>query len=118
MSPGSVTERVAFFAAEYTPDDHVSAGGGVAQEGEHIEVLELDLTDAIERVHTGEINDGKTLTRDQSKLSTAGDEALAPCIINSDASRYANRHAVSTSSVTWSPRTERNAYMVTSSISS
>jgi len=61
MSPGSVTERVAFFAAEYTPDDHVSAGGGVAQEGEHIEVLELDLTDALECVKTGEINDGKTV---------------------------------------------------------
>jgi len=61
MSPGSVTERVAFFAAEYTPDDRVSAGGGVAQEGEHIEVLELDLTDALERVQTGEINDGKTV---------------------------------------------------------
>ena len=59
MSPGSVTERVAFFAAEYTPDDHVSAGGGVAQEGEHIEVLELDLTDALERVQTGEIIEGQ-----------------------------------------------------------
>ena len=61
MSPGSVTERVAFFAAEYTPDDRVSAGGGVAQEGERIEVLELDLADALERVRTGEINDAKTV---------------------------------------------------------
>ena len=61
MSPGSVTERVAFFAAEYVPDDRVSTGGGVAAEGEQIEVLELDLDDALECVRTGEINDGKTV---------------------------------------------------------
>lgn len=61
MSPGSVTERVAFFTAEYTPDDRVSAGGGVVQEGEDIEVLELELDVALERVRNGEINDGKTV---------------------------------------------------------
>ena len=61
MSPGSVTERIVFFAAEYTPEDRVSAGGGVAGEGEDIEVLELDLDEALELVRTGEINDGKTV---------------------------------------------------------
>lgn len=60
MSPGSVTERVAFFAAEYSADDQVSAGGGVADEGEHIEVLELGLDEALDMVASGEINDGKT----------------------------------------------------------
>jgi nudix-type nucleoside diphosphatase (YffH/AdpP family) len=61
MSPGSVTERVAFFAAEYTPDDRVNDGGGVADEGEDIEVLELALSDALDRVGSGQINDGKTV---------------------------------------------------------
>lgn len=61
MSPGSVTERVAFFAAEYTPDDRVSEGGGVEDEGEHIEVLEVDITEALEQVRTGDIVDGKTV---------------------------------------------------------
>lgn len=61
MSPGSVTERVAFFAAEYTPDDRVSDGGGVAHEGEDIEVLELDLDEALGLVTAGRIADGKTV---------------------------------------------------------
>ena len=38
MSPGSVTERVTFFAATYSHDQRVSAGGGLADEGEDIEV--------------------------------------------------------------------------------
>lgn len=61
MSPGSVTERVAFFVAEYTPADRLSAGGGVAEEGEHIEVIELDLDEALRLVGSGGINDGKTV---------------------------------------------------------
>lgn len=61
MSPGSVTERVAFFVAEYEPADRVSNGGGLAEEGEDIEVLEIELADAIEQIGTGEINDGKTV---------------------------------------------------------
>lgn len=61
MSPGSVTERVTFFAAEYAPNDRVSPGGGVADEGEDIEVLEIDLDEALELVRNGEINDGKTV---------------------------------------------------------
>ena len=61
MSPGSVTERVAFFAAEYTPDDRVADGGGVADEGEDIEVLEIGLDDALDLVAAGRIVDGKTV---------------------------------------------------------
>lgn len=61
MSPGSVTERVAFFVAEYAADHRVGTGGGVADEGEHIEVLELDLDDALGRVATGAIADAKTV---------------------------------------------------------
>ncbi|MDW5595405.1 NUDIX domain-containing protein [Conexibacter stalactiti] len=61
MSPGSVTERVAFFAAPYSPADRVGAGGGVAAEGEQIEVVELPLAEALRAVERGEIVDGKTI---------------------------------------------------------
>lgn len=61
MSPGSVTERVAFFVAEYEPGDRVTGGGGVADEGEDIEVLEIKLDDAIEQIRAGHIVDGKTV---------------------------------------------------------
>lgn len=61
MSPGSVTERVAFFTANYGPDDRVASGGGLADEGEDIEVVELDLDDAISQVADGRIVDGKTV---------------------------------------------------------
>jgi nudix-type nucleoside diphosphatase (YffH/AdpP family) len=61
MSPGSVTERVAFFAAPCSPADRVSAGGGVAAEGEQIEVVELPLDAALAAVEAGEIVDGKTI---------------------------------------------------------
>ena len=59
MSPGSVTERLHFFAAPYgTP---ASAGGGVAAEGEDITVVELPFTKALAMIRTGEIADAKTI---------------------------------------------------------
>lgn len=61
MSPGSVTERLHFFVAEYEPGDRVSQGGGDASEGEDIEVLELPLDQALAMIGTGEIQDGKTI---------------------------------------------------------
>jgi nudix-type nucleoside diphosphatase (YffH/AdpP family) len=61
MSPGSVTERVTFFVAEYGPTDRVDSGGGVPHEGEDIEVLELGIDDAWARVADGRIADGKTV---------------------------------------------------------
>ena len=61
MSPGSVTERVVFFAAEYTPADRVSDGGGVEAEGEDIGVLEVGLDEALAMMADGRINDGKTV---------------------------------------------------------
>ncbi|SFT62600.1 nudix-type nucleoside diphosphatase, YffH/AdpP family [Geodermatophilus amargosae] len=60
-SPGSVTERVVCFAAPYTPADRVSAGGGLAEEGEDIEVLELDVDEALVMVDDGRIADAKTI---------------------------------------------------------
>jgi nudix-type nucleoside diphosphatase (YffH/AdpP family) len=61
MSPGSVTERLYFFVGRYSPADRVSAGGGVAEESEDIEVLELDIDAALAMVDDGRIRDGKTI---------------------------------------------------------
>jgi GDP-mannose pyrophosphatase NudK len=59
MSPGSVTEILHFFVAEYTPSQRADAGGGV--EEEDIEVMELTIDEATARIASGEIRDGKTI---------------------------------------------------------
>jgi GDP-mannose pyrophosphatase NudK len=61
MSPGSVTELLYFFVAEYSKEMKVSAGGGVQEENENIEVLELSFAEALQMITTGEIKDGKTI---------------------------------------------------------
>jgi nudix-type nucleoside diphosphatase (YffH/AdpP family) len=62
MSPGSVTEKLHFFVAEYDDmRDQVSAGGGDVTEGEDIEVIELPLADALRMIAVGAIQDGKTI---------------------------------------------------------
>jgi len=61
MSPGSVTEIVHFFAAEYTKDMKVNEGGGIQEEQENIEVLEFDFDEAYDMIASGEIKDGKTI---------------------------------------------------------
>lgn len=61
MSPGSVTEILYFFIAEYHKDMKVTDGGGVAHEEENIEVLELDFNIAMAMIETGEIKDAKTI---------------------------------------------------------
>ncbi|MEO7312840.1 MAG: GDP-mannose pyrophosphatase NudK [Chitinophagaceae bacterium] len=61
MSPGSVTEILYFFVAEYSQSMKVSGGGGVAHEEENIEVLELPFATAITMMNSGDIRDGKTI---------------------------------------------------------
>ncbi|WIJ46887.1 NUDIX domain-containing protein [Curtobacterium citreum] len=61
MSPGSVTERVHCYAAPYSAADRVDAGGGVADEGEEIEVLEVPGDEALAMLGDGRIVDGKTI---------------------------------------------------------
>jgi len=61
MSPGSVTERLYFFVAEYDPASRPGPGGGIAEEGEDIEVLELSMDRALAMIASGEIADGKTI---------------------------------------------------------
>lgn len=61
MSPGSVTEKLYFYIAEYDAENKASAGGGIEAEGEDIEVLELTLDAALAAVESGLIVDGKTI---------------------------------------------------------
>ncbi|MEN9298533.1 MAG: GDP-mannose pyrophosphatase NudK [Bacteroidota bacterium] len=61
MSPGSVTEILYFFVAAYTKDMKITEGGGIAEEQENIEVLELPYTKALQMIDYGEIKDGKTI---------------------------------------------------------
>jgi nudix-type nucleoside diphosphatase (YffH/AdpP family) len=61
MSPGAVTERMHLFAAHYSEESRTSEGGGLVDEGEDIEVLELPLADALAMVAHGEICDAKTI---------------------------------------------------------
>jgi nudix-type nucleoside diphosphatase (YffH/AdpP family) len=61
MSPGSVTEKLHFFVAEYEPEMRVGSGGGIADEGEDIEVLELSIDEAFAMIADGRIVDAKTI---------------------------------------------------------
>ena len=61
MSPGAVTEKLHFFVAEYEANMRVSGGGGLAEEGEDIEVLELPIDAAIAMISDGRIADAKTI---------------------------------------------------------
>lgn len=73
-SPGTVTERISCFTANYSPSDRISQGGGAADEGEDIEVLELTLTDALKMIAGGEIVDAKTIMLLQhAKLASMAD---------------------------------------------
>ena len=61
MSPGAVTEKIHFFVAEYAPEMRIGAGGGLASEGEDIEILELAFDEAMAMIRDGRIVDAKTI---------------------------------------------------------
>lgn len=61
MSPGSVTEILHFFIAEYSSEMKITNGGGLEEEGEDIEVLEIDIEKALQMIDSGEIKDAKTI---------------------------------------------------------
>ena len=61
MTPGAVTEKLHFFVAEYEPEMKVGDGGGLADEGEEIEVLELPIDEALAMIADGRIVDAKTI---------------------------------------------------------
>ncbi|WP_426478837.1 GDP-mannose pyrophosphatase NudK [Chryseobacterium sp. CBSDS_008] len=61
MSPGSVTEILHFFIAEYSQEMKIADGGGLEEEGENIQVLELSFEESLTMIDTGEIQDAKTI---------------------------------------------------------
>lgn len=61
MSPGSVTEILYFFIAEYSHEMKINDGGGLEEEGENIEVLELSFEESLKMIDAGEIKDAKTI---------------------------------------------------------
>jgi ADP-ribose pyrophosphatase len=60
-SPGSMTEKLSLFIAEYDDGSRISAGGGLHEEGEDIEVLEIGFDEAMAMLRSGEIADAKTI---------------------------------------------------------
>lgn len=60
MSPGSVTEKIHFYAAPYERDDLDGTRHGVAAEGEDIELVELSVDDALAAIGTTLV-DAKTI---------------------------------------------------------
>ncbi|MFK8076034.1 MAG: NUDIX domain-containing protein [Granulosicoccus sp.] len=60
-TPGSVTEQLFYFTAPYQCDQRAGVGGGLKEEGEDIEVLEVKLSEAAEWIRNGKIRDAKTI---------------------------------------------------------
>ena len=60
-TPGAVTEKIHYFIAEYNDEMKMNEGGGLEDETEEIEVLELDFENALTMISTGEICDAKTI---------------------------------------------------------
>ncbi|AUS06641.1 NUDIX domain-containing protein [Pseudotamlana carrageenivorans] len=60
-SPGVMTEKMHFFIGEYTDDMKVSSGGGLEEEHEDIEVLEIPFSEAIDMLNQGDIHDTRTI---------------------------------------------------------
>jgi hypothetical protein len=77
MSPGSVTEKLHFYVAEYQSADRIAGGGGDVSEGEDIEVIELTLDEALRRVSTGAVEDAKTIMLLQHAALTGLDRLAA-----------------------------------------
>lgn len=61
MSPGSVTELMHFFIAEYSSEKKVAEGGGLDEEQEDIEVIEMEFEKAWKLLIKGELKDAKTI---------------------------------------------------------
>lgn len=60
-TPGSVAEMLHYYVAEYNGDQRVGEGGGLDDENEDIEVIELSFEDAFIKIQSGEIKDAKTV---------------------------------------------------------
>jgi nudix-type nucleoside diphosphatase (YffH/AdpP family) len=60
-TPGAVTEKIHYFIAEYNRSMKVNAGGGLENETEEIEVLELNFKEVLALISAGKIKDAKTV---------------------------------------------------------
>ncbi|MCW3115166.1 MAG: ADP-ribose pyrophosphatase [Segetibacter sp.] len=60
-TPGSVAEMIHYYVAEYSSDQKVGDGGGLEEEKEEIDVIELSFEEAFIKIHSGEIRDAKTV---------------------------------------------------------
>lgn len=65
-APGSSTEVIHLFLAAYRPDDRIGAGGGLAEEHEDIEVVEMPAAELWRLVEAGALMDLKTLALAQA----------------------------------------------------
>jgi nudix-type nucleoside diphosphatase (YffH/AdpP family) len=72
MTPAAVAEKITFFLCDYTPADRLTSGGGLAEEGEFIDVVELELGTAAGMILTGEIQDAKTVILIQALVARHG----------------------------------------------
>ncbi len=61
VSPAVMTEIAHLFIAPYTDDMKVAYGGGIAQEEEYVDVVEMSFDAAYQMIATGEINDARTV---------------------------------------------------------
>jgi len=61
VSPGAVIELMYLYIAEYSPEMKLSKGGGLEEENENIEILEMQFSEALEMVRNGKIRDAKTV---------------------------------------------------------
>lgn len=77
MTPGSVAEMLYFFVAEYTPQQKVGDGGGLEDESEDIEVIEIPFEEAYDKIQSGEIKDAKTaLLLQYAKINLLAEEKV------------------------------------------
>ena len=60
-SPGAYTELIHYYIASYRDEQKVGSGGGLAEEGEHLKIVELPFAKAFAQAANGEIKDAKTL---------------------------------------------------------
>jgi nudix-type nucleoside diphosphatase (YffH/AdpP family) len=60
-SPGGSSERIMLYYAEIADTDKIAGGGGLASEGEDIQITEVTLPELWRAVDAGEIMDAKTI---------------------------------------------------------
>lgn len=61
MAPGAVKQKIYLFVGEYESGERGGKGGGLADEGEDIEVLEMAFDEAVAMMNDGRICDAKTI---------------------------------------------------------